>query len=114
VSKNIICSGGDLVKIINKQEISMSKTNVLIYLEGTLGQHPYYRVKLNFEGFPYIVVDSDLIFLKSSEMIELTGPYGLEKYKVTKIDGKEELSKILNNLSLTTDKLSLKQLVRVS
>jgi hypothetical protein len=92
----------------------MSKTNILIYLEGTLGQHPYYRVKLNFEGFPYIIVDSDLIFLKSSEMTELTGPYGLEKYKVIKIDCKDELDKILSNHALTCDKLSLKQLVRVS
>ena len=47
-------------------------------------------------------------------MTELTGPYGLEKYKVINIDGKDELDKILSNLALTCDKLSLKQLARVS
>lgn len=90
----------------------MKRTNVLIYLKGS--REPYFRVKINGAGFPYIVVDNNSIFLSKSDMKTIYGPYGEEQYVVDRIENKEELDTILSNPELTVDKLNIKQIARVS
>lgn len=90
------------------------KTDILVYLEDELGKYcdQYFRVKLDKNKFPYIVIDNEKILIKGSDITELTGPWGFSKYNVTSIVNKDKLEDILSNKELTVDKLSIKQLFR--
>ena len=85
------------------------KTNIWLKVNGEKC-----RIKLDQNKFPYVVIGNEKIIIKSSEFPRTASAvYGLYDLHMELISGLEELQTILANPELTTDKLSLRQRMRV-
>jgi hypothetical protein len=91
------------------------KTNVIVSYETDDGRikYPHLRVKVDGQGFPYVYLD-DKYILSSHEDREFWCYYGMDKGYMKVLEGRDELKKLLENPELTTDKLSVTQLGKIS
>lgn len=92
----------------------MKKTNIKLMVDGPYGKlEPYYRVKLDKSGFPYIIIDNEKLIINSVEFPrEVSVNYGLSNHMLDIVCGLDELKTILSNPELTSDKLSFRQCFR--
>lgn len=99
----------------------MKKTNILLKVterngpvRGDKTVEPYCRVKLDANGFPYIIVHNEKFMLAGSDFPRELRVFGDLWATIDEcIEGKEELDKVLSNVGLTVDKLTASQLARV-
>lgn len=91
-------------------------TDVIVSYEGSSSRYnyPHLRVKVDGQGFPYVVIDHEKYIINSHEDREFFLAYGLEKGYMKVIEGREELKALLANPELTTDKLPITQLGKIS
>lgn len=94
-------------------------TNVVVSYESSerlphQTKYPHLRVKIDGQGFPYVIIDHEKYIVNSAEDRDFFLAYGLEKGYMKVLEGREELRELLSNLELTTDKLPITQLGKIS
>lgn len=72
----------------------------------------YCRIKLDKNKFPYIAINNEKIVINSAEFPRVVKILDME-LQIEMISGYEELKLVLSNPDLTSDKLNLKQLMRI-
>jgi len=94
-------------------------TNVIVSYESSerpphRTKYPHLRVKIDGQGFPYVIIDHEKYIINSAEDRDFFLAYGLEKGYMKVLEGREELKELLSNPDLTTDKLPITQLGKIS
>jgi hypothetical protein len=76
-------------------------TNVIVSYESSerpphRTKYPHLRVKIDGQGFPYVIIDHEKYIVNSAEDREFFLAYGLEKGYMKVLEGREELKELLN------------------
>jgi len=94
-------------------KIKINSTNNDSYIDEIFSKYPYFRVKLDKEKFPYIVILNEKYIINLTNFPQYYRFIEPKDSKLELLEGVEELKEILSNPDLTTDKLSCRDLVRL-